>query len=186
MVEFIEESHTYLIDGVIVPSVTQILQKVFPEKYKGVPLEVLRRKAEYGTELHKYIEIIEKKNPKRPLAYIKRYFQPNIYQEESLKQYFKLKEKYNIEIIDSEKVVAYKDIYAGTLDLKAKVNGKSSIIDVKTTAELDESWVSWQNSYYELADEPVEELYCLWLPKGHLGKLVKVERIEKSILLSVL
>ena len=185
MIEFIEEEHIYLIDGQIVPSVTQILQKVFPLKYEGVPIQTLNKKAEYGTTLHKYIEIIEKKKPKRPLAYIKRYCNPNIYQEESMKQYLKIKEKHHIEVLESEKIVSYQDKYCGTLDLKAIVDGKSAIIDIKTTAELDKDWVSWQNSLYELADEPVDELYCLWLPKGHLGKLVKVERIEKKLLLEM-
>ena len=79
-------------------------------------------------------------------------------------------------------MVSYKMLYAGTLDLKGYVNGKKAIIDIKTTYNLDELYVSWQNSLYELADEPVEELYCLWLPKGRLGKLIKLERIEKELL----
>lgn len=184
MVEFIEEGHIYLVDGVIVPSVTQILHKVFPEKYEGIPKEVLDAKANYGTDVHKYIEIINKKKPKRPLAYIKKYCNPDMYQEESIRQYLEILKEYNIEILESEKIVTYKDLYAGTLDIKATVNGKLAIIDIKTTAELDKAWVSWQNSYYELADEPVEELYVLWLPKGHLGKLEKLERIDKEKLLA--
>jgi len=185
MIEFLEDEHVYLIDGVIVPSVTQILQRVFPDKYRGVPIETLSRKAEYGTNLHKYIEIIEKKKPKKPLAYIKRYCNPNIFQEESIRQYLKLKDQYDIEVLESEKIVSYENKYAGTLDLKAIVNNKKAIIDIKTTAELDTDWVAWQNSLYEMADEPVEELYCLWLPKGHLGKLVKVQRIDKKTLLEI-
>ncbi|MEI3508773.1 MAG: hypothetical protein V8R01_06720 [Bacilli bacterium] len=74
----------------------------------------------------------------------------------------------------------------GRSDIKASVNGKLAIIDIKTTAELDEDYVSWQTSYYELADEPVEELYCLWLPKGRLGKLQIVKRISKNRLLEEL
>lgn len=186
MIEFIEEEHIYLIGGIIVPSVTQILQKLFPKKYARVPIETLNKKANYGTQLHKYIEIIEKKKPKKPLAYIKRYYDLNIYHEESLRQYLKIKEKYHIEVLESEKIVYYEDKYAGTLDIKALVNGKLAIIDIKTTIELDKNWVSWQNSYYELADEPVEELYCLWLPKAHLGKFEKVERINKEKLLKQL
>ena len=184
MVEFIEDGHIYLIDGVIVPSVTQILQKVFPEKYEGIPKEVLNAKAVYGTDVHKYIEIINKKKPKRPLAYIKRYCHPDMYQEESIRQYLDILQEYNIEILESEKIVSYENLYGGTLDIKAKVNGKLAIIDIKTTSELDKEWVSWQNSYYELADEPVEALYVLWLPKGHLGRLEKVERVDKERLLS--
>lgn len=182
MIEFIEDIHTYVKGGIILKSVTQILQELFPDKYDSVPKKVLNNKAQYGTELHKFIEIIEKKKPKRPLAYIKRYYKPNMYQEESLRQYLKIKEKFNIEVLDSEKIVSYKYLYAGTLDIKARVDGKLAIIDIKTTATLDELWVSWQNSLYELADSPVDELYCLWLPKGHLGKLAKVERIDKELL----
>ena len=33
-----------------------------------------------------------------------------------------------------------------------------------------------------MADEPVKKLYCLWLPKGHRGKLVEVKRINKKVL----
>ena len=178
MLEFDKENHIYLKDGVILRSVTQILKELFPLKYDGIPENILNEKAKYGTELHKFIEIIEKKKPKRPLAYIKKYYNPNIYQIESLKDYLEIKRKYNIEITDSEKMVVYKDIYCGTLDLKGTVDNKKAIIDIKTTYDLDELYVSWQNSLYEMASEPVDELYCMWLPKGHLGKLVKLERIN--------
>lgn len=184
--EFDEETHTYIKNGIILKSVTQILQELFPLKYENVPKKILEDKSIYGTELHKFIEIIEKKKPKKPLAYIKRYYKPNIYQEESLKDYLKIKDKYKIEITDSEKKISYKYLYAGTLDLKGYVNGKSAIIDIKTTYELDELYVAWQNSLYELADGKVDELYCLWLPKGRLGKLVKLERIDKNYLLAIL
>lgn len=184
--EFDEETHTYIKNGIILKSVTQILQELFPLKYENVPKKILEDKSVYGTELHKFIEIIEKKKPKKPLAYIKRYYKPNIYQEESLKDYLKIKDKYKIKITDSEKMISYKMLYAGTLDLKGYVNGKSAIIDIKTTYELDELYVAWQNSLYELADGKVDELYCLWLPKGRLGKLVKLERIDKNYLLAIL
>ncbi len=181
-IEFIEKEHIYLIDGIIVPSVTQLLKKLFPCKYENIPEKILEDKSIYGIELHKFIEIIEKKKPKKPLAYIKRYYKPNIYQEESLKDYLKIKDKYKIEITDSEKKISYKYLYAGTLDLKGYVNGKSAIIDIKTTYELDDVYVSFQDSLYEMADEPVKKLYCLWLPKGHRGKLVEVKRINKRVL----
>ena len=51
MVEFLEKEHIYLVDGVIVPSVTQILEKIFPDKYKGIPEDILQRKASYGRYL---------------------------------------------------------------------------------------------------------------------------------------
>ena len=66
--EFDEETHTYIKNGIILKSVTQILQELFPLKYEGVPKKILEDKSIYGTELHKFIEIIEKKKPKKPLA----------------------------------------------------------------------------------------------------------------------
>lgn len=186
MIEFIEEIHQYLVDGILVPSVTQILKNIFPTKYENVDKKILDEKSQYGTKLHKCIEIIEKKKPKRPIAYCKKYIGINIYQEESLKQYLKIKEQYNIKVLESEKKVQYKGLYGGTLDIKGEVNGCKALIDIKTTYELDKEYVSWQNSYYELADEPVDDLYCLWLPKGHLGGLYKVDRIPKEKLLQVI
>jgi len=59
MIEFLKEEHLYLVDGIITPSVTQILQFLFPDKYKDVPPEILANKAEYGSILHKVIEIAE-------------------------------------------------------------------------------------------------------------------------------
>lgn len=182
MLEFEKETHTYLVDGIILKSVTQILAELFPDKYEEIPDYILDEKAKYGTELHKFIETIEKKKPKRPIAYIKKYFNPNIYQIESLKEYQRLKKEYNIEVLESEKRVVYKNYYAGTLDIKGLVNNENAIIDVKTTYELDDVYVSFQDSLYEMADEPVKKLYCLWLPKGHRGKLVEVKRINKKVL----
>ena len=182
MINFDEKTHIYTVYGKEVPSVTQILREVFPTKYDGIPPEILEKKAKYGTDLHKYIETIEKKKPKKPLAYIKKYFNPDIYQEESLKQYLKIKEENNIKVIANEKMVMYGLYYCGTLDMLAKVKGKKAIIDIKTTAELDEVYVSYQNSLYEMANGKVDELYCLWLPKGHIGKLIKVERIDNELL----
>lgn len=186
MIEFVESTHNYLIDGVIVKSVTQILQEIFPLKYYGIPQEILERKAQYGTDLHYMIEIIETKKPKKPLTYIKKYCNPTPYQEESIKQYLKIKQKYNIKIIEVEKIVHYKNYYCGRLDIKAYVNGKKALIDIKTTSKLDKIYVGWQNSLYELADEPVEELYCMWLPKGDLGKLEKVERIDNKLIRKII
>ena len=82
MLEFLEAEHLYLLDGVIIPSVSEILRFVFPDKYKGVPAEVLSKKAEYGTKVHEAIEILEKTGEVIELDYI---------QKASLEQYLRLK-----------------------------------------------------------------------------------------------
>ena len=59
MIEFIEDGHIYLMDGVIIPSVSEILHFIFPNKYAGIDKEVLNKKAEYGSKIHEAIESIE-------------------------------------------------------------------------------------------------------------------------------
>lgn len=47
-----EATHTYTVDGVITPSVTQILESAGISDFSGVPPEVLRRAADRGTAVH--------------------------------------------------------------------------------------------------------------------------------------
>ena len=54
---FDEATHTYRVDGRVVPSVTQILKAVYPDVYAGIPAHVLDRKARLGTAVHKAIEL---------------------------------------------------------------------------------------------------------------------------------
>ena len=57
-IEFLEASHTYLVEGVIVPSVTTILgATLFKDKYKGIPAYILQNKADFGVNVHKAIEL---------------------------------------------------------------------------------------------------------------------------------
>ena len=54
--EYDDTTHTYLVNGVIVPRVTQVMQVKFGNKYEGIRSEVLNRAAERGTAIHKAIE----------------------------------------------------------------------------------------------------------------------------------
>jgi hypothetical protein len=187
MIEFIEQEHLYLVDGVITPSVTQILQFLFPDKYKDVPPEILANKAKYGSILHKVIEIAEQEQMFN-IEQIKYKIEGiNYIIESSFEQYLKLKEKYRIKVLEQEQIVAYENLYCGTFDMIAKVDGKKSLIDIKTTAELDIEYLSWQLSFYELAKgEQFEKLYVIWLPKKSLGELKEIPRKSEKELLRVL
>lgn len=178
MIEFIEDGHLYLLDGVLTPCVSNILHFIFPDKYKGVNEKVLNKKAKYGSTVHKAIECLEQDLEMPKLNYI---------QEESIEQYKKLKSRYNIEVLSQEQKIHYKDLYCGTYDMEANVNNIHSLVDIKTTAELDKEYLSWQLSFYELAiGNKFEKLYCLWLPKKELGQLVEIKRKPKKELLKVL
>jgi hypothetical protein len=59
MIEYIDQDHVYLYNGEIIPSVTQILSFIFPDKYKGIPEYILKNKSQYGTKIHEAIEKFE-------------------------------------------------------------------------------------------------------------------------------
>lgn len=177
---FIEETHQYLLDGVLLPSVSEILHFIFPDKYKGVSKETLNKKAKYGSIMHEYIEKFE--NGK-----YKELPQLDLYQKMSFKQYCRLKTKYDIEVIEQEKMIHYEDIYAGRFDMIANINGKKCLCDIKTTSELDIEYLSWQLSLYEFAyGNKFKKIYAIWLPRKELAKLVEIPRKQKRQILSVL
>lgn len=178
MIEFLEAEHIYLKDGIIVPSVSEILHFIFPNKYSNVPKEILNKKAEYGTKVHESIEIFEKTGEIIEL---------NTLQELSFEQYLKLKDKWNVEVIDQEQMVSYEMYYCGRFDMIANVKKEYCLCDIKTTAELDKEYLSWQLSFYELAyGKQFDKLYAIWLPKRDIGQIVEIERKPKEKLLEIL
>ena len=182
MIEFIEEEHLYLYDGIIIPSVSEILHFIFPDKYKNVDLDTLQKKALYGSKVHEAIECLEQSKTLPEL---------DENQQFSIRQWQYLKEKNNINVIIQEQMIHYFDKYAGRFDMVANVNGYLSLCDIKTTATLDKEYLSWQLSFYELANESMyhtrfEKLYAIWLPKRECGQLVEIKRKSRNELLNVL
>ena len=176
-VEFIEQTHQYLIGGVLVPSVSEILRFIFPDKYKDVPARVLEEKALFGTHIHEAIEDYEK--GKEPCL--------TDMERVTFNQYLKLKEEYQIKPITMEEIVHYEDRFAGRLDMTAYVLDEESLIDTKTTAKLDIESLEWQLGMYQLAKgKKYKKCYCLWLPKKDLGQLVEIEPKTEEEILEVL
>ena len=170
-IEFIKESHTYLFNGIIVPSVSQILKFKFPDKYKGISESVLNKKAEFGTRVHELTEQHDK-------GYAINMIDLPVYERLCLEQHIKLSKKFIFMPIEHEQIVFHEELhYAGTLDTIGLVKGLKSIIDKKCTSKLDKEYVAWQNSlyYYALDDKEIKKSYCEWLPKGELGKLEELE-----------
>ena len=183
-IEFISEGHLYLYCGMIIPSVSDILKFIFPDKYKDVPDYILQNKAEYGSLVHELVEQLENG---KTIEELKQDYEFNYIVEASLEQHLRLKKEYEIETISQEEMVCYKGLYAGRYDSEAMVKRELSLVDRKTTAELDEEYLSWQLSYYELAKgKRYKKLYAEWLPKKGLGKLVEIKRKPKKELLRVL
>ena len=198
MLEFVEEEHIYLLDGVILPSVSEILHFIFPDKYKGVPSEVLNAKASYGTEIHISIQSYEENlvgnemylpcsSSSEAYQCVVDDYDLNYIERASLKQYIKLKKENNIEVLEQEQMIHYEDKYAGRFDMIARVNGDYCLCDIKTTATLDKEYLSWQLSLYAFArKEKFDKLYAIWLPKKDLGQLIEIDRKSDEEILEML
>lgn len=191
MIDFLEEPHIYLVDGVITPSVSEILHFIFPEKYKNVSNYILNKKAQYGTTIHQSVEMLE--NNLKTMSIEEAFnvtvqaLDLNYIQEVSLHQYLKLKDKYQIEVIEQEQMIHFKNYYAGRFDMIARIKNNLCLCDIKTTAELDEEYLSWQLSYYEMAvGKKFDKLYAIWLPKKDIGQVVEIKRKTKKELMKKL
>ncbi len=175
MIEFIKESHTYLVDGVITPSVSQILAAtIFKSKYANIPEFIMKRAAQYGTNVHRSIELNDwiGLTDEEYVAY-------NNYQN--------LVRTHEIKPITHEQIVAYGLHYAGTYDMEAWIGSDKCLVDIKTTYKLDMEYLSWQLSMYELAKGiRYDKLYVIWLTKKGDSKLVEIERKSETEIMELI
>lgn len=141
VLEYIDESHTYLYDGIILPSITQILKAKFGSKYDGIPKATLQRAAELGTAVHKAIEDYEQQGIETDLP--------------ELRSWRYLKLVYEFDCVDNEvPVVLFWDgeaVAAGRLDLVLAEKGCIGLGDIKRTSKLDKEYLTYQLNLYRVA-----------------------------------
>ena len=138
--EYDDDLHIYLVDGVIVPSVTQALGARFGNKYDKVAPEVLKRACERGTQIHKDIEDYCTKGVDLGSWGVRNF--------KFLKAYYDIKPiKNEIPIIVSKDGVP---LVAGRLDMVADIRGNRAVTDFKTTATLDKEYLAYQLNIYRL------------------------------------
>ena len=56
VIEYFDSDHVYVVNGIITPSITQILKRKYKNEYKGISQDVLKRASEMGTAVHDAIE----------------------------------------------------------------------------------------------------------------------------------
>lgn len=142
IVEFLEEQHIYLVDGVIVPCVSNILAYKFND-YTGVSREVLQRASEKGTELHKAIEDYEQQGITSDLK--------------EFRNYLFLKKQFKFENVSNELPVLYERggrvLFVGTLDQVITIDGKLGINDFKRVSAPNKEKIAYQLNFYKMAYE---------------------------------
>lgn len=157
-IEFLGDTHQYLYNGVLIPSVSAIIQD---DKYLGIPIDVLKKAAHRGTSVHTATEEIDKDKK----VHIDNEYAPYVL------QYALWKIKHRKEWTDVETIV-YTEDYAGTVDRIQRKGDKVLICDIKTTSKIYEDSLSLQLAAYILAHADMEGLpvenytgAVLWLTK---------------------
>lgn len=166
-VEFIESSHRYLYDGIIVPvSVTQLISWKLGTGYEDVPEMVLKRKAEYGTRIHALIEDYLTKGE----------YNANGSYEIATMEAFKDLQRKLPKIKAVEEIVCFEGRLAGKIDL---IFQDGSIGDIKTYASVDDlalEKLKWQISLY---------LFCKYGKQMNKRKKNFLVHLPKSMKYSV-
>lgn len=138
--EYFDDTHTYLYDGLILPSVTQILGVKYRNDYASVPPAVLNNAAQRGTAVHKAIEN----------------FNVSDYDDgsEAVRNFKFLQKQYGFEVLDSElPIVIFKDdmpIACGRLDMTMLMDGETGIADIKTVSSLNKEKIAYQLNLYRI------------------------------------
>ena len=138
--EYFDDTHTYLYDGLMLPSVTQILGAKFRNDYASVPPSVLNNAAQRGTAVHKAIEN----------------FNVSGYDDgsEAVRNFRFLQKQYGFEVLDSElPIVIFKDdmpIACGRLDMTMLMDGQTGIADIKTVSSLNKEKIAYQLNLYRI------------------------------------
>lgn len=142
--EYFDDEHQYLVDGIVVPSITQMLKFKFSNKYDRVGQGTLKRASEKGTEVHRAIEEWCKNGTESELK--------------ELRNFKFLKKKYEFEVLENEVPVILFDldsghpISAGRLDLVLEdKDGKIGGADIKRTSVLDKEYLAYQLNLYRIA-----------------------------------
>lgn len=138
--EYDDDTHTYLVDGVIVPSVTQVLKVKFGGMYTNVAPEILKKAGERGTAVHKSIEDYCTKGIDLGTTEVRHF--------RFLKSYYDLKPvKNEIPIIVCKDDIP---VTAGRLDMIIDKGNDRAVADIKTTSTLNKEYLAYQLNLYRI------------------------------------
>lgn len=168
---FDREKHEYTLDGNVLSGITPIISWMFPETYKGIPDDVLKRAADYGSLIHSKIEMADSMG---------------VVGDGPVADYMELKAQKGLTTMCNEYLVSDERYVASSIDL---VFDDDSLGDIKTTSKVHIPNVTLQLSFYAWLYErqnpgrKVNKLYCLWLPKPQYGNadIIELERIPSHI-----
>lgn len=178
ILQFDEETHTYLVDNIVVPSITTILHETkFKNKYKNIDEKVLKKAGELGTAMHKSIEEYEKNGTEVNTP--------------EFNSYKTIKRLYGFEVLESEipVIIEYEGqvVCAGMLDqiiempiLERRIR---CVNDFKRTSTFDKEYLAFQETMYAIGYEQtygckIDKLFGTHL-RNDKRKFVEIKRNDE-------
>ncbi len=201
-VHFNEREHSYTIEDVSneLTGVTSIIKAVlFPNKYAGIPQSILEQASRRGSAIHFACQqtdllgtTLEDFLAKKEAGLLDTLDYP-----QETEHYLRIKAGHGIKMIANEYLVSDELEFATMIDC---IDSKGNLYDIKTTAELDTEYLSWQLSLcaylFEKQNPHLKagKLYGIWLrsrvsmtdPTNTIAKLVEVKRKSKEEIEAVL
>lgn len=170
---FYEKGHVYMLDGVELPSVSELCRFLTREVYKDAPRWAMEAAAERGTAVHKAAQQLDTAGTceieEEYLPYLRAY-----------KAFLKA-HKVEWSLIESpmhHPILSY----AGTIDRYGLVDGKWTLVELKTSSVLQHVLVMAQTNLYRLMlienGLPVEQIYALHLKKDGKYRYAPVQISE--------
>lgn len=150
LVKYQDETHTYLVRGRQVPSITELLKLVYGDTYSAVDPDLLKKSADYGTAVHHELDsLINLRETGFDINDLITY-------PETKNYFLYIEPFYKIVPLLTERMVvlynAFKEpIAAGRFDLICEVDGTKTLADFKTTSTIHRQLVSAQLNLYRRA-----------------------------------
>ena len=176
---FNPDEHTYMLGDKELSGITSVISRqLFPDKYRDVPEDVLRKAAERGTMIHSICELVDDMGI--------------THDSDEAQGYKELKDDWGLRYECSEYLVSDNERYASCIDKVYRENETDFTLgDIKTTYVLDKESVRWQLSIYayffELQNPGCNavRLIGIWL-RGKNHEIVEVERIPSEVVMNLL
>ena len=161
--EYFEDEHLYLVDGLVVPSITQLLKVRFGNKYEHIRRDTLKRASEAGIQVHDAIQRLCEDGEVSDLP--------------EVRNFMFLQRQYGFEVIENETPVILsvldEPIAAGRLDMVIRMDGQIGGADIKRTSSLDKEYLFYQLNLYRIAYRQSYEVEWDFLRGIHLKDNVR-------------
>ena len=164
--EFDEETHTYTLKGVVVPSVTQIMSVAPNMDYAAISPFVLQAAAERGTAVHAAVEMYVRYGVDECEDEYRAYMDAFRLWWDSTKPRFLAAE---LPLARETDACELYGPYAGTLDLLVSIDDHITLVDIKCTSKIyKEKYAVQLEAYTKMLEEygvPVHRKIVLQLQK---------------------